>query len=180
MDQFTKFCQTAFSALVTIIALLLLLVVLDKFYFVDSQDKSEKTHQEYKLKEQVSDADKAQKIADDIWCENRSSKKSMDLVLSVIHTRAKEKTLDGLYKEAIKSKQFSCLNSEDIMANQVRNPKDMEMMQYAQYLVARFQAGRYKPIVKAKFYYAADKIAKPKYLENKQLVLAFEGHHFYN
>ena len=169
------------NALFLIGVLLTLLVVLDKFYFTPSnEDKINKTHQEYKKREADDTAAKARKIAETIWCENRSSRKSMDLVMSVIYNRAKEKTLNGLYAEAIKPKQFSCLNSEEIMASQTLRQRDKEMLAWAHQIVWRFMVGSWKPIIKAKFYYAADKIAKPKYLENKQLVLAFEGHHFYN
>lgn len=174
--------QYFIDAAITIVLLISGLALYDQFYLkptIEQIKLSLKPEQEIEV-QVVTNEQKAQTLADVMWCENRSSKKSMDLVLSVIHTRAKQKTLDGLYKEAIKSKQFSCLNSPDIMQAQTRKPKDEEMMQYAQFLVARFIAGNYKPIIKAKFYYAADKIDKPKYLEDKQLVLAFEGHHFYN
>ena len=169
-----------FNALFLIGMLLLLLVILDKFYFVPSdEERIKKTHEEYKIREADDTAAKARKIAETIWCENRSSRKSMDLVMSVIYERAKEKTLDGLYAEVIKRKQFSCLNSEEIMASQTLRQRDKEMLAWAHQIVWRFMAGSWKQTVKAKFYYAPAKVEKPKYLEDKKLVLAYEGHHFY-
>lgn len=171
--------KTTVDGVAIIIMLLLCLFIYDHFYVLNNKKipvdlkNNENTHPK------DDSAMKAIKLAETIWCENRKSRKSMDLVMSVIYNRAKEKTLDGLYEEATKRKQFSCLNDPNFMESQTMRQRDKEMLAWAHQIVWRFRMGNFKPSIPAKFYYAPAKVEKPKYLEDKKLVLAFEGHHFY-
>lgn len=159
--------------------LLVGLFAYENLHVIPKSDKPLELKQDYQLRQKDDSEMKAEKLAETIWCENRKSRKSMDLVMSVIYNRAKEKTLDGLYQAATKSKQFSCLNSEDIMTSQKVGQRDKEMMAWARQIVWRFRMGNFKPSTPAMFYYAPAKVEKPKYLSDKKLLLAFEGHHFY-
>ena len=174
-----KFYRSFVDGLTIIIFLVMILAAYDKFYIQGNKEEPLALKPEKELRQKDDTAEKAKKLAETIWCENRTSRKSMDLVMSVIYNRAKEKTLNGLYEAATKSKQFSCLNSEDIMASQKVRQRDKEMFAWANQIVWRFMMGNFKPSISAKFYYAPAKVEKPKYLADKKLLLAFEGHHFY-
>lgn len=178
MEQ-QKLYRSIVNAIAIIIMLLLVLFAYEHLNTVpESQDKL-KLKQDVSLRQKDDTAMKARKIAETVWCENRTSRKSMDLVMSVIYNRAKEKTLNGLYEAATKNKQFSCLNTEEIMASQTVRQRDKEMLAWAHQIVWRFQMGNFKPSILAKFYYAPKKVSQPEYLKDKKLLLAFEGHHFY-
>lgn len=166
------------DAIIIIFILLVSLIAYDEFYVKPGMDSPLKLKQDRQIQADDSSL-KARKLAETIWCENRTSRKSMDLVMSVIYNRATEKTLDGLYQAATKSKQFSCLNSENIMANQKVGQKDKEMFAWANQIVWRFMMGNFKPSIPATFYYAPAKVEKPKYLASKPLLLAYEGHNFH-
>ncbi len=118
-------------------------------------------------------------LVDTIWCEDRSSIRSMELVLSVMYNRAEEKNLKEVYKAAIKPYQFSCLNDPKTIKTQSFSRKDQIRYTQAVEIVNKFVSGKFKPRTNAVFYYAANKIAKPKYLESRKLVLIFGDHHFY-
>lgn len=162
-----------------IILLLVGLFAYENLYVIPKMEEPLKLQQDQQLRPVDDTAMKSRKLAETIWCENRSSRKSMDLVMSVIYNRAKEKTLNGLYQETTKNKQFSCLNTEEIMASQTLRQRDKEMLAWAHQIVWRFQMGNFKPSIPAKFYYAPKKVSQPEYLKDKKLLLAFEGHHFY-
>ena len=54
------------------------------------------------------------------------------------------------------------------------------MFKVAEELVDSFLNGQFVSKTKATFYYAPKKVVvKPKYLENKPLLMAFEDHHFH-
>ncbi len=123
---------------------------------------------------------KMKTLVDTIWCENRKSKKSMELVMSVIYTRAKTKDLDGYYEKAVKPYQFSCLNDKETILAQVRSAQDDLRYTEAKEIVNRYVHQNAKPIIEAEFYYAPKKVKKPSYLKDKALVLRYEGHDFYS
>lgn len=170
--------KSTVNAVAIIILLLLGLFAYEHLYVLPNREELELKKDDI-IRPKDDSAMKANKLAETIWCENRTSRKSMDLVMSVIYNRAKEKTLDGLYEEATKRKQFSCLNDPNFMESQTMKPRDKDMLAWAHQIVWRFRMGNFKPSIPAKFYYAPAKVEKPKYLEDKKLVLAFEGHHFY-
>lgn len=178
MEQ-KKLYRSVINALAIIIMLLLGLFAYDHLYVVPGQQEHTVPKQEQSMREKDDTALKARKIAETIWCENRTSRKSMDLVMSVIYNRAEKKTLDGLYQVAIKNKQFSCLNTNEVIASQTIRHRDKEMLYWAHQIVWRFQMGNFKPSIPAKFFYAPKKVSQPEYLKNKNLLLAFEGHNFY-
>lgn len=128
----------------------------------------------------ISDEFKLKTLADTIWCENRKSEKSMELVMSVIHTRANTKNLNGFYEKAIKPYQFSCLNDKETILAQVRSKQDDVRYNEAKAIVHRYVYEQAKPIIQADFYYAPKKVKKPSYLKDKALVLRYEGHDFYS
>lgn len=167
------------NGLAIIIVLLLALFAYDNLYVIPNKEEPIKSQQEVYPREKDDSAIKANKLAETIWCENRTSRKSMDLVMSVIYNRAKDKTLNGLYEEATKHKQFSCLNDENFMESQTLGQRDKEMLAWAHQIVWRFQMGNFKPSIPALFYYAPKKVSQPEYLKDKKLLLAFEGHHFH-
>jgi hypothetical protein len=174
-----KLYRSVINAVAIIIMLLLGLFAYENLNNVPQSSEQLNLKQDNNLRQKDDTAMKARKIAETIWCENRTSRKSMDLVMSVIYNRAKEKTLDGLYQAATKNKQFSCLNTEEIMSSQTVRQRDKEMLAWAHQIVWRFQMGNFKPSIPAKFYYAPKKVSQPEYLKDKKLLLAFEGHHFY-
>lgn len=150
-------------------------------WFIDHENISKLArHEEIKN-------EKIKTIVEVLWCENRTSKTSMELVLSVVLNRAKDKTLDGVYMEIIKPYQFSCLNNETIIqsaklkmeSDLVRYKIDLKMYKVAEEIVQTFLNGKFKSIISAKYYYAPLKVPKPKYLEDKPLILAFEDHDFH-
>jgi hypothetical protein len=167
------------DAIVIIMLLVSALHVYDWFYVTPNMEPKLKLSETVDTRPIDDTGMKMRILAETIWCENRTSRKSMDLVMSVIYNRAKEKTLNGLYDEATKSKQFSCLNSKDIMTSQKVGQKDREMFAWANQIVWRFMMGNFKPSIPAKFYYAPAKVEKPKYLTDKPLLLAYEGHNFH-
>lgn len=177
--QQKKLYSSIVDAVVIIIMLLLALFAYEHLTTVPDSEEKLNLKQDNSIRQKDDTAMKARKIAETLWCENRTSRKSMDLVMSVIYNRAKEKTLNGLYEAATKNKQFSCLNSEEIMASQTVRQRDKEMLAWAHQIVWRFQMGNFKPSIPAKFYYAPKKVSQPEYLKDKKLLLAFEGHHFY-
>ena len=158
-----------------IIVLLILLITYDRFFSEKEIPKSNIIITDKK----ISDNDKIKTLTDTVWCENRKSKTSMKLVMSVIYNRAKEKTLNGFYNEAIKPYQFSCLNEKSILDNQLKNKKDIDMYISAKQIVVNYVYGNSKPIISAKFYYNPNKVKLPKHLLNKKLILSFENHNFY-
>ena len=167
------------NAVAIIIMLLLSLFAYEHLYVIPNKDQPVELKQEDQIRPKDDSAMKANKLAETIRCENRTSRKSMDLVMSVIYNRAKEKTLNGLYKEATKRKQFSCLNDENFMENQTLKPRDKEMLAWAHQIVWRFRMGNFKPSIPALFYYAPKKVSQPTWAKDKKLILAFEGHNFY-
>ena len=171
--------RSVVNAVAIIIMLLLGLFAYKHLYVLPNQEEPMKLKQEESIRQKDDSSMKANKLAETIWCENRTSRKSMDLVMSVIYNRAKDKTLSGLYEEATKRKQFSCLNDENFMENQTLRLRDKEMLAWAHQIVWRFQMGNFKPSIPALFYYAPKKVSHPVYLKDKKLILAFEGHHFY-
>lgn len=174
-----KLYHTFINAVAIIIMLLLGLFAYEHLYVIPNQEQPVELKKEEQLQEKDDTHVKANKLAETIWCENRTSRKSMDLVMSVIYNRAKEKTLNGLYEEATKRKQFSCLNDPNFMENQTMKQRDKEMLSWAHQIVWRFQMGNFKPSIPAMFFYAPKKVSQPEYLKDKKLLLAFEGHHFY-
>lgn len=128
----------------------------------------------------VSFNEKVKTLTDVVWCENRKSSKSINLVLSVIYNRAQDKTLDQLYAEAIKPKQFSCLNDEITIKTQKNNKQDQDQYELAKQAVQKFLSGTFKPITRAKWYYAHKVIAKPSWAKDMKLLLVFEGHSYFN
>ncbi len=122
--------------------------------------------------------DKRKLLAKVIWCEDRRSEKAMRMVFSVIYHRAKEKTLEGLYRVAVKPKQFSCLNDPVILLNQRRNKLDIEMEKVALNIVDEFLSGKFKPVVKATHYYQRELIKKPNWAKGKKVVAQYKGHVF--
>ena len=124
--------------------------------------------------------DKRKLLAKVIWCEDRRSEKAMRMVFSVIYHRAKEKTLEGLYKVAVKPKQFSCLNNPDILLNQRRNKLDIEMEKVALKIVDEFLSGKFKPVVKATHYYQKKIVKRPNWAKGKKVVAQYKGHVFLN
>lgn len=171
--------RSIINAVAIIIMLLLGLFVYEHLYVIPNKDQPVELKKEEQIRPKDDSAMKANKLAETIWCENRTSRKSMDLVMSVIYNRAKEKTLNGLYKEATKRKQFSCLNDENFMENQTLKPRDKEMLAWAHQIVWRFRMGNFKPSIPALFYYAPKKVSQPTWAKDKKLILAFEGHNFY-
>lgn len=169
-----KLYHAFIDAMITIVTMLLALFVYDNLNIITIRNEKQ-IYQNQK----DDTAAKANKLAEIIWCENRASLKSMHLVMSVIYNRAKEKTLDGLYKEATKHKQFSCFNNPNFMQSQTMGQRDKEMLYLAEQLVWNFMTGDFRPSISAKFYYAPKKVNKPKYLEDKKLLLVFEGHNYY-
>ena len=128
----------------------------------------------------VSFNEKVKTLTDVVWCENRKSSRSINLVLSVIYNRAQEKTLDYLYTEAIKPKQFSCLNDELIVKKQKNNKQDQDQYELAKQAVQKFLTGTFKPVTRAKWYYAHKTIKKPSWAKDMKLLLVFEGHSYFN
>ena len=123
--------RSIINAVAIIIMLLLGLFAYEHLYVIPNKDQPVELKKEEQILPKDDSAMKANKLAETIWCENRTSRKSMDLVMSVIYNRAKEKTLNGLYEEATKRKQFSCLNDENFMENQTLKPRDKEMLAWA-------------------------------------------------
>lgn len=132
-----------------------------------------------KLKAKAEERAMKKTLAETVWCEDRSSVKSMELVLSVMYNRAKDKTLLQVFKSAVKPYQFSCLNDPSTIKKQKLNSQDQAMYTKAIALVDKLVEGKFKPVTNATFYYAANKVAKPSYLVSKKLVLVFGHHHFY-
>lgn len=118
-------------------------------------------------------------ITDTIWCEDRSTKSSMEKVLSVIYNRANTKTIENIYNEAIKPYQFSCNNEKSTIKTQKVSKLDQIRYDQAIQLVDALVNRTFKPTTDAKFFYAHAKIAKPIYLDNKTLLIADGGHLFY-
>lgn len=175
-----KLYKTLRDGAFLIFVLLMALFIVEKYVFLipsSSDDKANLSKQ--MIQEDQFTKEKIKKISEVLWCENRASKFSMELILSVMVNRAKEKTLDGIYKEVSKPYQFSCLNNKDIIKAQTKRKKDIEMYAVAEEIVYSFLHGNFKSITPATFYYAPSKVSKPKYLQNKTLLVAFENHHFY-
>lgn len=173
------------DGLYLIIFLLGLLFIIERFEFQINRNYSQEENIQNNITKHIDNEKEAHKqkiktLADVLWCENRQSKESMKLVLSVIYNRAKEKTLNGLYEEVIKPYQFTCLNSEEIISSQLKRKKDIEMYKTAEQLIYKFLNGKFNPLTNATFYYNPEVVGyKPKYLEDKPLLLSFENHDFY-
>lgn len=172
------------QTLMRIISVLLFSVVFFGFLYSVNKDVS-KDKLLYSIESNQENKDKSalklmkRTLVETIWCEDRSSAKSMELVLSVIYNRAKEKTLKQLYTSAVKPYQFSCLNEPNTIKKQKLNSLDQVRYTQAIAIVDKFVTGKFKPITKATFYYATNKVAKPSYLNERKLVLVFGNHHFY-
>jgi len=111
-----------------------------------------------------------------IWCEDRKSIKSMQLVLSVLYNRAEEKTLKGLYKEAIKPHQFECI-SKKLYLKQVKAYDDLKMLEEARKLVDLLLINQFSPITNATHFINPNTLkVKPKWVNKMKVVLKYENH----
>lgn len=174
-----KYYNIIKDAVLFILILLGLLYIVERYVFQIDKDQIKVLQLEKTINQSRIDKEKIKTLSNVLWCENRKSKTSMQLVLSVIINRAKEKTIDGLYSEVVKPFQFSCLNNDNILLTQKKNKKDEKMYHVAEQLISSFVKGEFNPVTTAKFYYAPKKVQKPSYLVGKPLLMAFEDHHFH-
>lgn len=139
-----------------------------------------KEHKEQKVNNNiVNDHRKIEELINLITCEDRSSKKAIKLVSSVIYNRSKNKTIDDYIKVIKEKYQFSCYdhNTDKIIA-QSNNYKDMVMRNYTKFIVNDMINNKFVPIISATHYYAYKKIKKPKWAK-KMVVVYKDKNHIY-
>jgi spore germination cell wall hydrolase CwlJ-like protein len=116
-----------------------------------------------------------EKLAKVIWCEDRSSEKGMEAVLSVVYNRSQEKTIEGLHGEIAKKGQFGCYNLNKKIPSK---GKDRQMYEYAKGLVELIVLGEFKPITIAMYFYNTRE-KTPKWAYKKRYVASIGAHRFY-
>lgn len=116
-----------------------------------------------------------ERIANVIWCEDRTSEKGMLAVLSVVYNRAANKTLEGLYKEIAKPGQFGCFHLNKRIPSK---GLDRQMYDIALSMVDSVNSGSFNPSIRATYFYNIRE-KQPLWVRTKKYVTSIGLHRFF-
>ena len=117
---------------------------------------------------------KIREIARVVHCEDNTSAYASKLVMSVVYNRAKSYSVDKLYREISRKRQFSCFKLK-------ASYKKMSSKSYKKTLeiVRAFIEGKQRPTTSAKFFYNHRLVSQSALGKMKLKVVKVHGAHSY-